>query len=74
MKQETGKITLPQDFKSGSGNYRVVSKEIKDFLKFNGYTQTLLKMEQEETKTQQTKDDEIQTKVNNKKVDHSVGP
>jgi hypothetical protein len=31
-------------------------------------------MEQEETKTQQTKDDEIQTKVNNKKVDHSVGP
>jgi len=50
MKQEAGKITLPQDFKSGSGNYRLVSKEIKDFLKFNGYAQTLLKMEQEEIK------------------------
>jgi hypothetical protein len=37
MKQEAGKIAFPQDFKSGSGNYRIVAKEIKDFLKFNGY-------------------------------------
>ena len=37
MKQEATKPAQPHDFKVGSGNYRTVSKEIKDFLKFNGY-------------------------------------
>jgi TusA-related sulfurtransferase len=36
----------------GSSNYAVSSREIKEFLKFNGYTQTLQKMEQEERKIQ----------------------
>jgi len=48
------------DLKIGSSQYAQVSREIKDFLKFNGYSQTLAKLEAEEKKLALAKREEEQ--------------
>ena len=58
MKQGAAKPISINELKIGSTNYSAVSKEIKEFLKFNGYSQTLQKMEAEERKLLAVKKEE----------------